>query len=471
MTGLFSTINSATAGLAVVQSNLKLVSDNVARADDPTRTRHELKVQNDPSGSVVGVAYTRRMDQALNNKLGEAISEQGSAEAVDTYMRRIGDLLGLTTGEATLTSALQDFDEAWQALETTPESATAHQRVIDTGTNLAHQVRSIAGNLEDIDRSIRDDIGAQVDDINGKLDQISDLNKRIISINDQPVHGDASSTLRDQRDQLVRELNELIGVKTVDQANGGLAVLTPTGLSLVDVEPVKLSFDGETVTLEGRDRDLEGHLRTGSLGALVRLVKDGSQADPPKAASTDPTEEVIRKLRSQLDAIAGAFTDKTVAGEPTSFADAYANATPTEDTELTRQFFTGTDRFSFAIDERLQDGTLDIKQAAIADTAAAVKSDGRTLTADGLSSENATYEGFVADMMGLWSKAGDDAIDALETETEIRELVEERYYNKVGINLDEEIAALQSLQTSYAATARVFQVANRLFDTLEGIVG
>jgi len=471
MTGLFSTINSATAGLGVIQSNLKLVSENVSRADDPARTRHELKVQNDPSGSVVGVKFTRRMDQALNAKLGEAISERSGAEARDGYMRRIGDLLGLTTGQPTLTNAAQDFEAAWQALETTPESGPAHQRVIDTGNNLARQVRSMAGGLEDIDRQIRTDIGAAVDDINIKLREISDINKRVIAINEQPSQGDAAMSLRDRRDQLVRELNELIGVRTVERADGGLGVLTPTGLSLVEVESVQLAWDGKTVTLEDSDRSQEGHLRTGRLGSLVRMVRDGSQQEPPRPPHPDPNQEIIRKLRSQLDAIAAAFTAPTEAGKPTSFADAYANAQPTEDTELGREFFSGSDRFTFTIDERLVDGTLDIKQSAIANTSAAIKAGGRSISADGFEAVDSSYEGFIADMMGLWSKAGDDATADLEMETETRDLLEDRFYNKTGINLDEEIAALQSLQTSYAATARVFQVANRLFDTLEGIVG
>ena len=62
---LFAALNSATAGLRTVQTNVKLVSDNIAQANDPNRTRHTAQQSVDASGQVISTTYRREVDKAL----------------------------------------------------------------------------------------------------------------------------------------------------------------------------------------------------------------------------------------------------------------------------------------------------------------------------------------------------------------------------------------------------------------------
>ena len=66
--------------------------------------------------------------------------------------------------------------------------------------------------------------------------------------------------------------------------------------------------------------------------------------------------------------------------------------------------------------------------------------------------------------------AAKTALDKTALDKDARQILEERYSATTGVNIDEEIANLQQLQTSYAASARVMQVANTMFDALEAIV-
>ena len=119
MTGLFSALSSATAGLRATQANLKLVSDNVARADDPTRTRHSLTNVTDPTGQITGVNYSRRTAQALAAQLNQSIAEEASTDVRDKYLTRVSEALGTHTGTPALLTAMQQFSEAWRGLQTT----------------------------------------------------------------------------------------------------------------------------------------------------------------------------------------------------------------------------------------------------------------------------------------------------------------------------------------------------------------
>jgi flagellar hook-associated protein 1 FlgK len=60
--------------------------------------------------------------------------------------------------------------------------------------------------------------------------------------------------------------------------------------------------------------------------------------------------------------------------------------------------------------------------------------------------------------------------ESFELSSETKSLLETRFHGSTGVNIDEEIAQLQNLQTSYQATARVIQVAQRMLDALEGAI-
>jgi flagellar hook-associated protein 1 FlgK len=192
--------------------------------------------------------------------------------------------------------------------------------------------------------------------------------------------------------------------------------------------------------------------------------------DPPQPVSSDPSSEIIRKLRSQLDAYANMFVARTKPGEPTSLADAYDNADPVKDGELPQHFFIGTDRFTLAVHPSLIDNSKAVKDSAIPAMVVAMNKVGRTLTADGLTATDTSYVGAASAITGNWMTIGKSVEESAETTKASRDLLTERFHNTTGVNIDEEIALLQQLQTSYAASARVMQVATSMYDTLEAIL-
>lgn len=466
---LFGALNSATAGLRTVQANVKVVSDNIARADDPDRTRHSLQQSIDFNGSVVTTDYRRELDNGLKGQLEDSIARFSASDTRSGYMQKLGDVMRTTSGQPLITKYADDFASAWRALETSPESEVAALQTVQAADTLAREIRRVSEGVEDVDREIKTDTENAVKDVNHILQQIHQINTDIVSLRTQ---GAAGNEVSDKRDGLIRELSEYVGVRTIERADGRIAVFTPSGLALVDSEPAQFSFDGTSINMPvgNKVQSITDHLQQGKLGAMVAMRKDGSVTDPPTAASTDPSTEIIRKLRSQLDAFANMFVAKTKDGEPTSFSDAYNNAGPLLAGEQDEKFFMGTDRFTLTVNQNLLDNKTTIKQSAIGSVVEAINATGRSLTADGLQVKDATYNGIASAITSNLTSISATVKDTAGFNQSAKELLEERYHGNTGVNIDEEIALLQQLQTSYAASARVMQVTNSMFDALEAIV-
>ncbi|WP_029007953.1 flagellar hook-associated protein FlgK [Azospirillum halopraeferens] len=467
---LFSALNSATAGLRTVQASVKLVSDNVARADDPNRTRHTLQQMVDKSGFVVTAEYRREMDNGMKAQLETLIAREGSSAARNTYMTKLGDLMRTTGGEPLLNKYASEFSAAWRTLETTPENEVASYQLVQSANTFATEIRRVAEGVEALDRELRNDLSTSMKELNRLLSEVDKVNKEIVSLRS---YGNAANEVADKRDGLIRQISELVGVRTVDRPDGRVALFTPSGLALVDAAPANIAFDGGRIVLQigNSVQDVSEQMKEGKIGALYNMVRDGSQSDPPQPVSADPSSEIIRKLRSQLDTYARAFVAPTKPGEPTSFADAYDKARPLVEGEQDIKFFVGNDRFTLRVNDKILNNEAKIKNSAIRDVVTAINASGRSLTADGLRVEDATYAGMASNITGMLMSTAKSVNDTFNFDKGAKELIQERYHSLTGVNIDEEIAMLQQLQTSYAASARVMQVTNSMFDALERIVG
>lgn len=466
---LFSALGSATAGLRSVQSQVKLVSDNIARADDPNRTRHTLSNVLDNAGFVMSTQYRREVDTAMRTQVQDLTAQEGTSATKSAYMQKLGDLMRTTDGNPLLNQYAADFQAAWKTLETSPESETAQYQLIQAADTFSREIVRVSQGVEDLDRELKGDIGTSVDKVNSLLKDINSINNNIVSLQG---YGSAANEVADKRDGLIRELSTYMGVRTVERPDGRVAVFTQSGLALVDSDAANLTYDGGNINLVVGNQitPVNQHIREGKLAALMDMRADGSTASPPKAASADPSSEVIRKLRSQLDAFAQMFTEHTQPGQPTSFRDAYDNAKPVQAGEEPTQFFMGKDRFTLSVNDKLLSGETKIKASAIKDVVAAVNATGRKFSADGLQLDDASYTSMASNITGSWMNAAKTVKDRAEFATSARQTLAERYHGSTGVNIDEEIAHLQQLQTSYAASARVMQVANSMFDALEAVI-
>jgi flagellar hook-associated protein FlgK len=320
---LNAALNAAISGLRVNQAHVQLVSANVAHANDPGYTKKTLirEAANLGEGQVGGVqvaGFQAAVSAQLRRQYESFTSTSGLTSTQQDYLSRIQTLLGSSSDTAALPDLFNKFTAAWQSFQSQPESAAAQHQVIALGDQLAAEVRRLSAGIDDIDAQIREDLDDSTDALNDKLTKVFELNLRIQA---SDPNGAERLELIDQRDVIVRELANLVDVRSVERENGAIALFTPAGLSLLDGAPARFDFDGTNVISVDNGQPVNNLLREGKIKALLNLRHDGTAAGQP--ASADPASEVIRKMRSQLDMVVSAFT--SITGNPATFAAAYNN--------------------------------------------------------------------------------------------------------------------------------------------------
>lgn len=463
---LSAALSSATAGIRLIQTDISVVSENISGVNDPNRTRQTVERTTDITGRVVLAAYTRQTNNALSNQVNEAIADASAAGTRQSYLKRINDLLGTTSDRTFLVNAMQEFTNAWNTLSATPESDVAKGEIVRLGDAFARELRRTANGVEEIQAQLQDDIADQVSQLNSLLRQVDETNVQIVAqkSNDQPT-----GSAEDKRDALVREISKLVDVRQVRREDGRIALFSPSGSVLLDAIPVSYTYANGVLTSNVGSEASLSTFASGSLGSLLQLAKDGSLTDPPTPVDTTSSHEVIRKLRSQLDMIADSFLDRTAPGAPTSFADAYTFTGTAAEGELDQNFFTGKDRFNFALNFKLLDGSARVKESAVTATSGALTIPGRTFTADGLIVSDGAYGDMISSFVSRWSLTKSQVDQEAKAAADVRDQLQQRYQSEVGVNLDDEIVRLQVLQRNYAASAQVITATRDMLDSLERI--
>lgn len=84
----------------------------------------------------------------------------------------------------------------------------------------------------------------------------------------------------------------------------------------------------------------------------------------------------------------------------------------------------------------------------------------------GETSFTATIDGFSNAVVSFWGMMAEDTAEAVDSQKTIQNNLEARFNESSSVNIDEELARLIQLQSSYTANARVMQVAKEMLDAL-----
>ncbi len=118
----------------------------------------------------------------------------------------------LSTSTSSLATQMQDFFTSLQTLVSNAEDPAARQALIGKSEGLVNQFKTTKINIcARQDKQVNIAIGASVDQINNYAKQIASLNDQISRLTGVGA-GASPNNLLDQRDQLVSELNQIVGV-------------------------------------------------------------------------------------------------------------------------------------------------------------------------------------------------------------------------------------------------------------------
>lgn len=282
-----SLINSAMSGLGAAQAALNTVSNNISNYNVAGYTRQNtiLGAANSTltGGGWVGngvyvSGVQREYDAFITNQLRAAQTQSSGLTTRYQQMSKIDDVLSDTTNS--LATTLQDFFKSMQTLVSNAEDPAARQTVIGKADGLVNQFKTNDQYLRDQDSQVNTAITTSVDQINNYAKQIANLNDQISRLTGVGA-GASPNELLDQRDQLVSQLNQIVGVEVAVQDGGTYNVSFANGYTLVQgstasqLAAVKSSADPARTTIAYVDAAAgsveipEKQITTGSLGGLL----------------------------------------------------------------------------------------------------------------------------------------------------------------------------------------------------------
>ncbi|MGI3448124.1 flagellar hook-associated protein FlgK [Citrobacter freundii] len=282
-----SLINNAMSGLAAAQAALNSASNNISSYNVAGYTRQTTIMAQANStlgaGGWVGngvyvSGVQREYDSFITNQLRAAQNQSSGLTTRYEQMSKIDNLLSSKT--SSISTSMQDFFTSLQTLVSNAEDPAARQAMIGKADGLVNQFRTTDQYLRDQDKQVNTAIKASVDQINNYSKQIASLNDQISRLTGVGA-GASPNDLLDQRDQLVSELNQIVGVEVSVQDGGTYNVTMANGYSLVQgsnarqLAAVPSSDDPNRTTVAyvdgvaGAVEIPEKLLNSGSLGGLL----------------------------------------------------------------------------------------------------------------------------------------------------------------------------------------------------------
>ncbi len=452
---LINTLHSSATGLYTSQLRLDLTATNIAHADDPAYSRQRATVESigyrNVAGGWVGMGIriadiTRARDTFLDSQYRNDLADSSRFTHLASSMEQLESIFDELSG-AGLGSTLDEFWDGWNDLANTPTDETARSNLIGVAMRLASGLNSIDQSLADQAATTAQEVTSTVTEINSLADRIAALNGEISTASGSPPN-----SLLDERDALFDQLAQLTDISVGDNTNGTVTVRA-NGLDLVDGTHAN--------SLE---------LRTTSDGSgrvhQVIYSDDGTHLEPRSGklkALLDEQGDVLPSLSDDLDEISRSLINEVNTIHRSGYsADGYYSGL---------DFFTGDSAATISVNPYLADDPNRIASSAsglpgdneIALQMAAL----RDQPVVGNQSIGDAYDGLVL-AVGV---ASGDAQFSLALASSITAQTEMQRAAVQGVNIDEEMVDLISLQNAYQASAQVVQTVDELLQSTLALVG
>ena len=494
----------ARSGLLHTQRALSNAADNVANAETEGYTRKRIVGEAiSSSGQGMGVRSLgpmREVDTALTNEMNKRRSAKAAAELRDNFLSRVNDAHGDPEKGEALGDLVSKLRTGFVELRADPSQVVKQQTIVlNAAQNLVTRFNDVSRVVVEARQAAHDGIVQQVAQVNSTLREISVLRDNLV---ERTGAGTPSADVEDKLDVALTRLSDLLEVKPIRQANGGLLLLGAGGITIPiqkegDVFSVPgavispASFYGGSGTIPAVTMggiDVTRQLIGGKLGESITLrdqtlPRYQAELDVAAAELADRFEEVGLRL----------FTDPS--GTPPDYSGPDPNLA-----------YAGSAQIGFAnrieinpevrSDVRmLRDGTHDtpgFTKNPVGGPAGFVTLIDRILsfTYGETDASGASWGGFATSGLGpdgtlsspfgsprtiedysalvTASQTADSAAaaSALETAKQFSEGLEARFTRESRVDVDSEMASLIQLQNAYAANARVMTTAQSMWTTL-----
>ncbi len=299
MSGLGLVLSIAKDALASQTYGMSVTGHNIANVSTEGYSRQRaVQESNEPApyGGVLlgrGVNTTqvlRISDQFIEKQLMERKSNMLASEGMENYMQIMEGLFS-ESGEMSISRILSDFWNMWHDISNNPSGTPERIALYEHSTLLAEQFNALSDDLIALQTDLTSAVSTGIETVNQITAEIGQINDQIAGMETTG----AANDLRDKRNTLVSELSEYVDVKTFEQSNSTLTVVTAKGCVLVsgitsyDLQ-LSNATDIEWVGSGGNRVEITDYMTNGKIGGWL-----------------DMRDSVVEKYKLDLDAMAKEF--------------------------------------------------------------------------------------------------------------------------------------------------------------------
>ncbi|QJB57365.1 flagellar hook-associated protein FlgK [Pseudodesulfovibrio sp. zrk46] len=257
--GANSILDMGRWALFASQVQLQVTGQNISNVNTEGYARRSVTLEEGPyidyspgqlGTGVKAKEVTRNFDDMVEALYLEQKSLSDKWGNLWEQLKSVENLLNESSGTG-VSNTLSQYFNSWNEVSQHPDNYGSRQSVVNDAATLISTLKQVDTDLSLMQQRINSTVDSQIDQANTLMVEIADLNKEI-----QVHHIEGqnnANTLLDERGRKVRELGELMDIKTIDNGGGNFTILTKAGHTLVDgVSHFALEFNAPETTTDLR---------------------------------------------------------------------------------------------------------------------------------------------------------------------------------------------------------------------------
>ncbi|MCO4093981.1 MAG: flagellar hook-associated protein FlgK [Acidovorax sp.] len=232
-----SLLNVGSRALLANQVALQTAGHNIANVNTPGYSRQTVVLQT-VQGQFTGGGYIgqgvdvqtilRNQSELLTRQAAQAGSVQASDSVRAERLRQLQEVF--SGGTAGLGAAINDMMNALSDVVNSPTDITARNVVLTRMDETAARMRSSAERLNEIQYTVTEQLQSSITAVNSLATQIAAVNEQIARAKG---NGQSPNDLLDQRDQLIRDMNQYVQVTQIPADDGTVGLFVGGSQPLV----------------------------------------------------------------------------------------------------------------------------------------------------------------------------------------------------------------------------------------------
>ena len=466
--GSFTTLSIGRNSLLAHRTALDTVGHNLANSGVEGYTRQRAHYAPlPPSATTIGSIGTgvrvdtiQRMGHSLvERRLDQDASDQHEAQARLNFLNQIEVVF--TDESWGISSGMTAFFNSFRDLSRNPGSMVQRAEVVARAGDMARRFQTAADRIEGLRSDLDAELSAHAAEITELSATVADLNREI-----RDVESDVgiANDLRDQRQRVVREIAELVEIRTHNDSDGNVIVQMTSGHTLVSGR----RSGSLTVRANPNNNGLASIIYTDADGTKPADVTNAVQGGE-LGGKINARDNASSDALDQLDNLAFLLVEEVNNQHRAGFSLSVGGNPPTDQ----QNFFSAFGGVPGSAQAIEIDPAVLADPSLIAASSTAGGSPGNNENALALAAleEAAIINGSrphdfwsdqvrrIGDQVARARRDTDNYDARMEQSTALREAIS-------GVSVDEELAELVKIQTSFEASAKVITTADEMLQAV-----